>query len=162
MKPSFDESVSRFWERVDRGAKDECWPWLLKKRETAFAGSKRPITACASIATFGSLPVDKRVLHTCKNLYCVNPAHLILGTLADAVRRVHNHDHRGSKKGAKWRVRSAICPNGHVRTPQNTVLRKDGYLRCRICHRNGSARRRSAAKVPQLNALASRLLEGLR
>ncbi len=150
-----------FWVRLDRsGGPEVCWPWK-GKRQFQLSFNIRPFTAWAWILTHGSLPTNKKVLHKleCPNVdnRCGNPAHLMLGTAADQVRRVHDHPLRHGKKGAKWKIHATRCPQGHL-YETSAVIRKDGYRRCKICCRIGVQRRRSRQIAMVVNPLVAKLL----
>lgn len=66
----------------------------------------------------GGIPEGLVIDHLCRNRWCVNPDHL------EAVSHEEN-------------VRRAVgetCTNGHPKTPENTLYRKNGRVHtCRIC-----------------------------
>lgn len=67
-----------------------------------------------------------------------------------ACREAHGRMKRGeSQSGKRLKVRSTHCRKGHRRTKENTKIRANGKIECRICHREGaraSYYRRQAAK----------------
>lgn len=85
--------AERFWARVD--CSGACWPWtgsLTRDGYGHFAPGgpygRRLVLAhrFGWELTHGPIPPELRVLHTCDNPPCVNPAHLWLGTQRDNMR----------------------------------------------------------------------------
>lgn len=76
------------WERVAKGAFDECWPWQGGVNSKGY-GQMRvnykqlPAHRIAYIDATGIQPGELCVLHRCDNPPCCNPAHLFLGTRGD-------------------------------------------------------------------------------
>lgn len=78
----------RFWEHVEIGEPDECWPWKLGRSpkgygNTLYKVGGRNVAGAHRIAwskTFGTIPDGLHVLHRCDNPPCCNPSHLWLGT----------------------------------------------------------------------------------
>jgi predicted NBD/HSP70 family sugar kinase len=70
----------RFWTKAQRGRPKACWPWLGGTANGAGifwdGGKLRPATHVAWELTYGALPPDGRVYHTCACRGCVNPKHL--------------------------------------------------------------------------------------
>lgn len=110
-QPLLAESVAqRFWRNVDKGAPDDCWPWLggskngyghFKLVSYVTVGAHR----CAYAFGQGQSPGRMLVCHRCDNPPCCNPDHLFLGTDADnthdmlAKGRWRSGDHRGEQNG---------------------------------------------------------------
>jgi hypothetical protein len=83
--------IERFWSMVARAGPNECWNWQgeANKHQGVFdicinGGRRRtPAARFAYQATFGRVPDDIKVCHSCDNGMCCNPDHLFTGTQAD-------------------------------------------------------------------------------
>ena len=80
----------RFWPKVQKGADNECWPWIAEAkhpfgygRMTAGRGVNLKAHQIAWALENGPIPDGARVLHSCDNPPCCNSAHLFCGTMRD-------------------------------------------------------------------------------
>jgi hypothetical protein len=77
---------ARFWEKVDRGEPDECWPWMGARDPSGYgrfavgADRSEKASRIAWRLTNGAVPTGLHILHSCDNPPCCNPAHLRPGT----------------------------------------------------------------------------------
>ncbi len=80
-----------FWQQVDIRGECECWPWLDQTRNgyaRFYVRSERKSRKASRVAyalSKGPIPEGLRVLHSCDNPLCVNPAHLSVGTQNDNI-----------------------------------------------------------------------------
>jgi len=87
-------ATERFWSKVDRRGPDECWPWTASTSAgygqfTVWVDQHRTNLKshrAVWMLTYGPVPVDRQVNHTCDNALCCNPAHLYAGTQGDNMR----------------------------------------------------------------------------
>src|SRR5439155_19711884 len=89
--------VRRYWSKVDKKGKDECWNWKGSiKTDTGYGQfvpysslSTKPLGAhrIAYELTHGPIPRWPKgvVMHTCDNKLCVNPSHLRLVTQVENI-----------------------------------------------------------------------------
>lgn len=92
-----DETVARFWSKVDVKSDAECWPFLgghargyghfSVRRKTHKAHRMAWEIANDAQAPSGLMTV---VMHLCNNKSCCNPSHLKLGTAAENTRSAHD------------------------------------------------------------------------
>jgi hypothetical protein len=88
-----DDTISRFWSHVKRGADNECWTWtgsMRGKGRMLYGRIKaRGITMAAHRLSFaiagGTFGPETVIMHTCDVPLCVNPAHLRAGTTSENV-----------------------------------------------------------------------------
>ena len=80
----------RFWQMADRSNPDGCWLWtgrLSSMKKGFFSISKHPNLLAQRVAwvlTNNASPGEQNVINLCSEPRCVNPAHLMLGTLAES------------------------------------------------------------------------------
>lgn len=87
--------LDRYWQYVNRGGSDDCWPWLGGRNDKGYgqftlnhrkSGRQSNIGAHVFVLTLatGVLPADRLAMHwKCDNPPCCNPAHLRWGTRKD-------------------------------------------------------------------------------
>ena len=90
----------------------------------------------------GDTPTGLVLDHTCKNTYCVNPAHL-----EPVTHRVNIL--RGVGMGAKF-ARRTHCSKGHPLSGDNLAKLKENRRRCLICQRATEQRFRDKLKCESL------------
>lgn len=89
--------AERFWSKVAVGDSGECWSWTAARTEHGYGkfgvgrASKLAPRLALELATGRAIPSLQKVLHSCDNPPCCNPAHLSVGTqlqnMADMVAR---------------------------------------------------------------------------
>lgn len=82
-----EEQKNRFWSKVQKGDKKECWPWMGAKKPKGYGNvriNKAYLNAhrVAWEMTHFDIPEGYIVCHACDNPSCCNPDHLMLGTIA--------------------------------------------------------------------------------
>ncbi len=107
-----DETIARFWSRVDRsGGSKACWPWRGSSggdygQFLAPDGSAHKAHRLAYELTHGSTIMPGLLAcHHCDNPPCCNPAHIFIGTRQDNARDMH-------RKGRGYRGGNRRCENG--------------------------------------------------
>jgi len=139
--------LPRFWSKVDKRGPEECWPWLgsyLPSGYGAFWLGRNNVTAhrVAYMLLVGSVPECLMIRHACDHKWCVNPAHLSVGThvdnMSDKVER--ERQARGESHGMSVhsddevrRVRAALAC-GHHQTSIAFCAGTDRQFVWRIAH----------------------------
>ena len=111
--------MQRFWSKVDRRNKEECWNWKASTNNKGYGffwyDYKMSLShRIAWILTNGAVPKDKIVLHRCDSRICCNPDHLYIGTYSDNNndRSCRNSDNQG---GTQKKIYSADLINKVVK-----------------------------------------------
>lgn len=84
MKLSIDQ---RFKKKFERRGKNTCWLWNGYCESSGYGifyvgvGGRVKAHRMAYELFVGSIPEGKSVYHTCENNSCVNPEHLLVGSL---------------------------------------------------------------------------------
>lgn len=122
--------------KFTQGDEGACWVWAGYKPETHYAnfifkvdGRSKSKTAHRAVYELLIAPIpDGMVLdHLCKNIHCVNPAHLEPVTQKENLRRSDNYIGKNARK--------THCVNGHEFTPENIYHppKKPTHRYCRAC-----------------------------
>ena len=92
-----ESDIRRFWNKVKIGEPDECWPWLAYVNDDGYGkfGIGSNVYSAHRVSFFiehGYLPPKNRfdetvvIMHDCENPSCVNPKHLVPGTVKENMR----------------------------------------------------------------------------
>jgi len=129
--------ANRFWSKVERKSRGECWPWLAATDRRGYGmirvGGKHVIASRLAIELTQGKKIDPGMCacHTCDNPLCVNPGHLWIGThkdnMVDCIKK--GRGNKGLRNKAKTH-----CDSGHLFDAENTYITKDGFRSCRKCH----------------------------
>ena len=82
----------RFWSKVRKGPKTDCWPWMRSKGTNGYGmfswghANWKPAHRVAFFLAYNRWPAPGMVVcHHCDNSICCNPDHLFEGTPKDNV-----------------------------------------------------------------------------
>lgn len=128
----------RFFSKIKKTKK--CWLWIAGKDLDGYGhfwlNGKTIKAHRLSYCLFNKNSIPKKIciMHKCDNPSCVNPKHLIAGTMKD------NMDDKNNKKRGKYpgAPSNGMCKKGHKHSDKNTYFykRKNGKgiaRACKIC-----------------------------
>lgn len=100
-----DSVKEKFWDRVDMSDPDGCWEWQSgfcgKYGSFYHEGERQPAHRVSFELTNGPIKTGLKILHSCDNPRCCNPAHLSQGTqqknISDAFKRGRLYANKISK-----------------------------------------------------------------
>lgn len=80
------DTDDRFWRKVAKAGRTECWMWKGAKKPSGYGNVRRNkvYTTAHRLAwelTFGPIPKGMQIQHSCDTPSCCNPNHLMLGTV---------------------------------------------------------------------------------
>lgn len=78
------------------------------------------------------------IRHSCDNTGCVNPIHLLKGTIKENAMD-------SIMRGGHFNKTKEFCKYGHEFTKENTYIRPDGNRRCKICMSKYTRRNRTTS-----------------
>ena len=128
-------SIERFMAKVIPEPNSGCWLWSGRYGGKGGYGqflchiTNGYIRAHRWIFEYyyGCIPEGKIVRHRCDVKPCVNPGHLLLGTVSDNAKDC-------VKSGNHPSARKTHCPSGHPYEPWNLAFRSNPNRRvCAIC-----------------------------
>lgn len=136
-----------FWPRVDQSAgPDGCWPWAGAKTRgygtAAYQGKHIGAHRLSLILVGRSVPFGHEVRHICDNPPCVNPAHLMTGTVSD------NHRDMVERNRQPEHMRGRdVCRNGHSMVGPNVLYQGGIRNGCRTCRDERRRMRRESRRA---------------
>lgn len=117
----------RFWTKVDKTHPSGCWVWKANRNNKGYGLFRPGGTAPKMLAhrlsfqdANGQIPKGMIIRHSCDNPGCVNPSHLLVGTMAD---NVADMDSRGRRVSSP--CRGEVNYNARMTKDTVTSLRKD-------------------------------------
>lgn len=124
--PELTESdKARFWIKIQKGERDECWPWLFYKNKAGYGGfSIRNVFYLANRLAWsienGRIPDGLDILHSCDNPACCNPSHLRAGTHKENMQDMSVRGRSGPKNNPNCMPRG---DNHHSKTNPGCMLK---------------------------------------
>lgn len=139
----------RFWRKVDKRGPDDCWEWQAGKSSFgygAFGINGRSHRAHRVAKMLSGVDLgDQIVRHACDNPACCNPAHLLLGTLADNNRDMWERNRASGTCAAN--AAKTHCPKGHPLSGENLHISPRGLRICQECNRQRYWDRKAKAAI---------------
>ena len=119
----------RFWRNVYKTP--NCWFWIGASSSgygtLRINGRIEKAHVVSYRFHFGEPPKGRFILHRCDTPQCVRPDHIYAGTPAE------NQRDRARGGIGDCGPFKTHCPQGHEYTPENTLIRKEGWRSCRAC-----------------------------